>query len=270
MNSGQLPSLQLNLGDISSKLRNLGGSRASLRTSRADDGRAQYLLAASGVPRGATRRDLDAFGAQDGNESTSQSVLNDTSMETYMASLHAKTAKDLMQESLEQSKRDFDAFVEDKIQINWDQQRRRVYEHFGLARANDESDDDSNGDTNGTARGGFGRSARRSARTGTLSRGGAGMSFGTSGMSRSVLGGSIGKGSSRTSLFTDVADKTAANGLQSALDDPWQRTKQEKYAAKVKELNSSRLRQVVYPVIEQFAHVEVEGGSDVSDFGRCI
>ncbi|KAI9719681.1 MAG: hypothetical protein M1828_006113 [Chrysothrix sp. TS-e1954] len=262
MNSGQLPSLQLNLGDISSKLRNLGGTRSSMKASRTEDGRAQYLLAASGVPRGATRKDLQSLASQDGEQISAPSAANDMTMDAYMANIHAKTTRELMQESLEQSKRDFDAFVEDKIQLNWDQQRRRVYEHFGLKRPEEDSDVDQDDIRGRSTRGAFGRSSRRPAKADSSLRGGTSMSFGGSGMSRSVLGGSVARGSSRANLFTDVAEKSTQGVPSGSAEDPWQRTKQEKYATKINELNRSRLQEVVYPVIEQFAHVEVESGSD--------
>lgn len=69
-------------------------------------------------------------------------------------------------------------------------------------------------------------------------------------------------------LFTDVAEKAESGTLPAASVDPFTRTKQEKYSAKVRELNSSRLQEVVYPVIEQFANVELESSSDVSGIAQ--
>ena len=45
----------------------------------------------------------------------------------------------------------------------------------------------------------------------------------------------------RGSLFTDVAEKASAAGIPPPpADDPFIRSKQEKYAARIKELNSAR------------------------------
>lgn len=146
--------------------------------------------------------------------------------------------------------------------MDWDVQRRRIYEHFGLAKA---GDDDSGRETVGPAsasvRGAFGRSSRRGGAAQSLRNGKA--SFGASAMSRSVLGGSVSRNTSQTSLFTDVADKAGSAATSNGGDDPFTRTRQEKYGAKVKELNTARLQEVVYPLVQQFASVEQEANGDV-------
>lgn len=262
--SGNLPSLQLGLGDISTKIKGLGSNKPDFSASRANDGRAQYLLAASGVPQGATRRDLESF-TIDSSGRTSQSVPeNDFLIENYVANLQAKTMRESMEEAMQQSKRDFDNFLEENLQINWDYQRQRVYQHLGLAKPTDQEDVQAGqASTLGpAARGAFGRSNRRTRGLDASGKGSVRGSMGMSGMSKSVLGGSIARGSVRQSSFKDVDDKAGENGLPSATDDPFKRSKEERYAGKVKELNISRIEEVVYPVIEQFARVELEGGSE--------
>jgi len=228
--------------------------------------RSHYLLAASGVPRGSTLRDLNEFTSL--ADATAQAVPQapvGTDIEAYVANLRAKSTMDLIHESLEQSKRDFDAFLEENIQLNMDVQRKRIYEHFGLTKP-EEDLGGSRGELNdSTGQGGFGRSARRNQGFGASNRHPAQMSFGVSTLSRSILGGSVNRGGSQTNLFTDVAEKTGSGSLPSASDDPSTRTKQEKYATKVRELNSHRLQEAVYPIIEQFANVERESSGDV----RC-
>ena len=183
----------------------------------------------------------------------------DTDLETYMTNLQAKTTQQLMQESLEQSKRDFDAFLEENIQMDWDQQRRRVYEYLGLSKPETSVDD---GSSSPTARASFGKSWGRSQALGSSRQHSNSKFFNPSVMSKSVLGGSISRGTSRQNLFTDVSENAPSGGLKSAVEDPYQRTRQEKYASKVRELNISRLTDTVYPLTEQFASVEMEGGSD--------
>lgn len=146
--------------------------------------------------------------------------------------------------------------------MNWDFQRRRIYEHFGLAKASGDEETSANEAASVTSRGAFGRSSRRGP-TQSLRNGSKTLSGGAV-MSRSVLGGSVSRNTSQASLFTDVADKTGANGLPSGSEDPYIRDRQEKYAAKVKDLNSSRLQEIVYPVIQHFASVERESSGDVS------
>lgn len=274
---GELPSLQLGLGDIASKIRNLGGAGSFGKTGKAQDSNAyvlnramgrssansgprHYLLAASGVARGSTVRDLQAFN----NITTSAQASApqphfDANIDNYVANLRAKSTQDLIKESLEQADQEFNQFLEDNIQINYEEQRQRIYEHFGLAKPREQSGDVSIGPG---SRGAFGRSARKT--KGAVSQ--STVSFGASKLSKSVLGGSVNRGSMRTSLFQDVAEQTAAGELQSAPEDPLLRGKQEKYASKVKELNSYRLQEVVYPLVGEFARVEIEaGGGDTPE-----
>ncbi|KAB8338826.1 hypothetical protein FH972_021770 [Carpinus fangiana] len=168
---------------------------------------------------------------------------------------------------MEQTKRDFDSFLDDHIQMNLDVQRRRVYEHFGLARPSEDLGASFAGAQSSTgpnaSRGAFGRSSRRS-KFGNSEKGGSGVTFGASGMNKSILGGSTLRGSTRTAQFADVADKSTSVGSTITAQDPFLRSKQDKYATKVRELNISRLQQVVYPVIEEFAKVEIDSGSDTS------
>lgn len=253
---GQLPSLQLGLGDISNKIKGLGSNKTAQRTNRTGDSTAHYLLAASGVPRGATRRDLDAFAASQGVPARPSPAAFDPDLDKYVERLESKTTKELMEESFRQSKRDFDTFLEDSIQIDWQQQRQRIYEHFGLTKPGEELAASYGG------RGSPGKSSRRSTGPSASVRGRFSGSFAASAASRSVLGGSIPRGSIKQNLFTDVSDITASSVGQSALDDPFQRNKQEKYAAMVTELNTRRIEDEVFPVIQNFSQVEKEGGSD--------
>jgi len=184
----------------------------------------------------------------------------ETDIEAYVANLRAKSTMDLINESLEQSKRDFDAFLEESVQLNMDLQRKRIYEHFGLAKP-DEDTSAGFGESQGPgAQAGFGRSSRRNQGFGASSKNPAQMSFGGSTLSRSVLGGAVNRGVSQTNLFSDVADSGTVSAVS---DDPFTRTKQEKYSAKVRDLNAHRLQEVVYPVIEHFANVEMESSNDV-------
>ena len=251
------------MGDIASKVRNLGGNENVTRVNGADS-RAHYLLAASGVSRGTTLQDLNTFAEQADLRPSATATSNqaDINLDAFVAQISAKTTLDLINESMEQSKRDFDAFLEENVQMNWDLQRRRIYEHFGLAKASGDEETDADEASSVTSRGAFGRSSRRGP-TQSL-RNGSRMLAGGSAMSRSVLGGSVSRNTSRASLFTDVADKAGASAMSSGSEDPYIRGRQEKYAAKVKDLNSSRLQEIVYPVIQHFASVERESSGDVS------
>lgn len=269
---GDLPTLQLGLGDIARKVRNLGQGGPSSAGGKQNDSRAHYLLAASGVSTASALRDLNNLNAQAGTAITPPSnLVSDTDPETFVSNLQSQTTLDLIQQGLEQSKRDFDAFLEENVQMNWDAQRMKIYEHFGLAKPAVGGSDDDNGASMGASqreRGAFGRSSRRSRPMGASS---AGMSFGPNGMARSVLGNSAMRGSTQVASFSDVPDAAQKSGsnnsLTGGLDTRMQRDKSEKYAAKIfnreaPALNVERNRDSCYPVLHQFAEVEQAAGID--------
>lgn len=169
---------------------------------------------------------------------------------------------DLIAEGLEQSKRDFDTFLEENVQMEWDAQRRRIYEHFGLAKQGEDAGASVSGPPGASTRGAFGRSSRRSRAFGA-SASAAGMSFGASGMTRSVIGAPGSKSSLRASVFGDTPDNAANGNLQQTNDGRFLREKQENYAEKVRELNGTRLQELVYPVLHSFTEVEAQPGIDV-------
>ncbi|KIV99809.1 uncharacterized protein PV09_08613 [Verruconis gallopava] len=269
---GDLPTLQLGLGDIARKVRNLGQGGPTTQKGKGVDSRAHYLLAASGVSTSSALRDLNSLNAQAGVAITPPShIVADYDPETYVSNLRAQTTLDLIQQGLEQSKRDFDTFLEENVQMNWDAQRLKIYEHFGLAKPGASPDGDEDGRALGSSqreRGAFGRSSRRSRPLGASS---AGMSFGPNGMTRSVLGTSALRGSTTAHTFTDVSEKaqkgSSGNTLVGGLDDRLQRDKAEKYAAKIysrdgSSLNGERNRDGCFPVLHRFSEVEQAAGID--------
>jgi len=147
--------------------------------------------------------------------------------------------------------------------MEWDAQRKRIYEHFGLSRPS--QDDGPSGipasKSTGGPGGAFGRSSRRG-REGLAASTAGRMSFGTS-MGRSIIGAAASKNLGRSSAFNDVNEAAQANNLQ-APEGRLFRDKQEKFAEKVKQLNETRLREELYPVLHQFAEVEGQVGIDVS------
>lgn len=258
---GDLPSLKLGLSDIADKVRNLGGS--SPQVAGASKSRAHYLLAASGVPRASTLRDLDDFGAQtQSTNATPAPPPLDTDIDAYVSSLQARSSAELFQDYMIQTKRDFDTFIEERFQMDQYEQRQRIYEHFGLSRP-DEPSSATNGRSQ-SGRGAFGRSTRRAGENGASQSPYGRLSPSSQSLSNSVLGRPVGRGSVRGSLFSDVTERMTSSSQNTALDDPSLRNKQEKYASKVRALNEARLREEVYPVIEEFARVEIESSEDVS------
>ncbi|KAF2133275.1 nuclear pore protein-like protein [Dothidotthia symphoricarpi CBS 119687] len=254
----ELPSLQLGLGDIARKVRNLGVGGPS--ADQAQDRAAHYLLSASGVKMGSTLRDLNQFSTQAGLSAAgpSQSFL-DTDVDGYVSNLHSQSTLALIQEGLEQSKRDFDTFLEDNVQIEWDKQRQKIYEHFGLGRQSEELAALQTA-FGSTARGAFGRSTRKGRSMGPKGASVNGAStFGASaggppviGLSQSVLGG------------RDALEKSVLGG-QAGPQDRYVRDKQEKFMEEVKRLNDARQRDDTSSVLHAFASVEKAANGEYSD-----
>ncbi|KAF2828354.1 NIC-domain-containing protein [Ophiobolus disseminans] len=258
----ELPSLQLGLGDIARKVRNLGAGGPSADQVRdgAQDRAAHYLLSASGVKMGSTLRDLNQFSTQAGigANGTAQNLF-DTDVDGYISNLHSQSTLSLIQEGLEQSKRDFDVFLEDNVQIEWDKQRQRIYEHFGLGRQSEDMAA-SQSTFGNTTRGAFGRSTRkgRSMGPGRASVNGA-STFGAS------TGGPPVIGNGQSVLNGREGGASSVLGAQAGPRDRYEREKQEKFMEEVKKLNDARQREIPFAVLRSFAGVEKAAGTEYTD-----
>ncbi|KAF1947912.1 NIC-domain-containing protein [Clathrospora elynae] len=261
-NFDELPSLQLGLGDIARKVRNLGsgGPSADQGKDRAQERAAHYLLSASGVKMGSTLRDLNQFSTQAGIAAPVQAQnLFDNDVDGYISNLHSQSTLALIQEGLEQSKQDFDTFLEDNVQIEWDKQRQRIYEHFGLGRQSEDMAA-SQSTFGNTTRGAFGRTTRKGRSMGPKGASVNGKStFGASAGGPPVLGASqsvLGK--------RDGFDKSVLGG-QAGPQDRYTRDKQEKFMDEVKNLNDARLQENTFSVLHAFSEVEKAAGTKYSD-----
>ncbi|KAM0815156.1 putative Nucleoporin NIC96 [Seiridium cardinale] len=251
--SDDLPTLQLGLGDLRQKLRKLGPRG----NDPLQNARSQYTLAASGMDPGAAVRDLNYFDIQAGRVERPVAGPAEIDVDTYLANLQQKTTLDMIADGLERSVRDFDNFLQDNVTEEWEAQRRRIYEHFGIKPR------DSPLDAAGTPReslGGFGRSRRGKGGKSTV--GGEKSSvFGRSNLQKSVIG-TPSKIGSHQADFTDVESqntKANVNGVGS-IDDRFLREKQTKLAERIRELNTARLDQRPFPLLYELSQVENVSG----------
>ena len=256
----ELPNLHLGLGDISKKVRALGGQGPQYQGGRASDSKAHYVLAASGINPGTTRRDLDSLASQPPISRSVQGPPDwDPDTYKYVEQLQEQSTKRMIAEGLERAQRNFDAYLEENIDINWELQRKRIYEHFGLMPKGGKGSDDQAGTPGG--KGAFGRSSRKGKSTSkpsaqsSLNR----SVFGQSSLQKSVIG-TPGVGSGNSALFADVAEKTAA--APETQDDRLLRVRQRKFADKVQNLNRARLDESSYPILSEFKNVECQSGGE--------
>jgi nuclear pore complex protein Nup93 len=257
-----LPQLQLGLGDLRQRIKRLAASAPD----GAVDGRAHYLLAASGVDPGAAVRDLNAFGTKARIERQHPQEATDTDVEGYLANLQTQTTLSMISDGLARSVRDFDAFLDENVTMGWDEQRKRIYQHFGIKPREDVAAGGrvSFGASQTESQGGFGRS-RRSKGAGLAGSRTAGTpsksTFGRSGLQKSVIGSAGPIGSGYQPLFADVEKRMEADGIVAPNpSDRFFREKQSRLAEKVQNLNATRLRRRCYPVLHEFSSATTQAG----------
>lgn len=258
-----LPSLQLGLGDIAKKVRELGSVSTQTHRGGAMDSSAHYLLAASGINPGTTRRDLDSLAVHPPTSGKFHQPREwDPDTHKYVEQLQQQSTLRMISEGLERAQRNFDAYLEENVDINWELQRKKIYEHFGLMPKLREASDDLASSSG--VRGSFGKSTRRGRTNNanrpsqsTLSR----SIFGHSSVQKSVIG-TPGVGSGNATLFADVAEKNAP--VPVVQDDRFLREKQRKFAEKVQMLNRARLDEIPYAVLQEFRGIESQPGGEVS------
>jgi nuclear pore complex protein Nup93 len=221
------------------------------------------LLSASGVKMGSTLRDLNQFSTQAGlSTAGATNGALDTDVDSYISNLHSQSTLALIQEGLEQSKRDFDSFLEDNVQIEWEKQRQKIYEHFGLGRQNEEMAASQSTFGSTATRGAFGRSTRKGRSVGPKGASINGASFAAS--TNTPVIGSVMSPYQKRSINGDSQDKSMANG-PTGPSDRHTRDKQEKFMETVKKLNETRLRENHFPILHEFARVENAAGGENSD-----
>lgn len=258
-----LPQLQLGLGDLRQRIKRLAASGPD----GAVDGRAHYLLAASGVDPGAAVRDLNAFSSKTGRvERQYPQEALDTDVEGYLANLQTQTTLSMISDGLARSVRDFDTFLDENVTMGWDEQRKRIYQHFGIRPREDgpAGARSSFAAPPGESQGGFGRSRRSKGASlaGARTSGTPGKStFGRSGLQKSVIGAAGPIGSGYQPLFADVEKRIETDGIVAPNpSDRFFREKQSRLAEKVQNLNATRLRKRCYPVLHEFSSAATQGG----------
>ena len=240
-------------------MRELGGGGLPTQGGKGADSKAHYLLAASGVNPGTTRRDLDSLAVQPPTTLNLQQPAEwDPDTHKYVEQLQEQSTLKMISDGLERAQRNFDAYLEEHVDINWQLQRKKIFEHFGLMPRGGKATDDLAGVPGD--KGAFGKSSRRGRATKQSGQSTSSRSiFGQSGLQKSVIG-TPSAGSGNATLFADVEEKTKAAPV--AQDDRLLREKQRKYAEKVQNLNRARLDETSYPMLQEFKTVESQSGGE--------
>ncbi|KAL2131587.1 hypothetical protein VTI74DRAFT_4828 [Chaetomium olivicolor] len=268
---GELPSLQLGLGDLRQRLKKLGPSQDR----PLEHGKAHYFLAASGVDPGAAVRDLGAFGLQARERGAAAPAgagfgggIGEVDVETYLSNLQTKTTLSMIADGLERSVRDFDSFLEENVTMEWEAQRKRIYEHFGIKPREDLRSTAQAAAARASTpakegQGTFGRSRRKVSQAAGGERPSQRASvLGRSAMQRSVIGTPSRIGA-HAPEFTDVeARKEGAGSLNGggSMDDRFLREKQGKLADKIHQFNDFRQRGLPVYICSDLAELESKSG----------
>ena len=263
-----IPQLQLGLGDIRQRMKRFAPNRSDIVV----DGKAHYLLAASGVDPGAAIRDLNTLNAITGrNERVQQYEAPDTDVEGYLANLQTQTTLSMISDGLARSVRDFDNFLEDNVNMEWDAQRNRIYQHFGIKQRGDAAASGRLGLTAAAAESGsFGRSRRSKAAGLAGSRAStkplaSGSTFGRSTLQKSVIGVNGPVGGGFQPVFADIEKRMETIGIPAPdPNDRFHREREARLAEKVQNLNIARLQKKCFPILHEFASTAAEGGEEHS------
>ena len=170
-------------------------------------------------------------------------------LQAYLRSRKDQNVASSIEEGMRRTARDFDAFVGKNVTNEWDAQKQRIFEHFGLAPKSAPSSAAApafNGGMSAFGASSFGRSRLgKSTAAGLGGNGGSGGLGTNSVWAKSTMGASVlGKSVSRPaepdaafqhSLFADVD-----SSKQVELSRPVQ-IRQQRYAQAVKQLNETRL-----------------------------
>jgi nuclear pore complex protein Nup93 len=213
-----------------------------------------YLLASAGVSTVNALKDLNSFSANTGaNVTNGGQNLADTDMDSFVSNLRTRSTMEMIQEGMEQSKKDFDNFLEETVQMNWDAQRLKIYEHFGLGRPAENLDASTTAGQ--STRGAFGKSSRGRGLGASAST----MAFGASGLQKSVLGNS----SMRVPVNSkSISSEDASAGPRIHLEDRVNRERQEVYAKQIQDLNDARAVGKCFPFLHQLCAVEDLAGDN--------
>lgn len=187
--------------------------------------------------------------------------------------------------------RDFDAFVAKNVTAEWEMQRQRIFEHFGLVSkpaVGSGNGGGGGGDGGGGGRGGFdgGTSAfgassfGRSRLAGSVGPGGGlGSSsvWAKSSMGGSVLGKSIAARPAAAGAADPYASSSYQGGLFADVDSSMQvelsrqvQLRQQRFSQAVKQLNESRMgsdpASANFPLMKTFGNLTGASGKDLVCF----
>lgn len=217
---------------------------------------------------GTTRRDLDSLYTQSFGPGNRQQTTDwDPDINKFVAQLQQQSTLKMIAEGVERAHRNFNNFLDENVDMNWEHQRRKIYQHFGLVSA---ANADGGNYSGPGEKGGFGRSSKRARPSNPVKMDQSTLNksfFLNPSLQKSVIG-TPGIGTPNSNLFADVAEK--ADTPIKSRDDRFTRSKQAKFAQVVHSLNEARLQETAFPLLEKFSDLDQEPGGEVSSHGQTL
>ena len=245
---GQLPSMNMDLGDLARRAQDLGQKTQKLGQSTGRDSRAHYLLSGSGVTPGQAYREFQKLDTDAVPAATSTRIDFAEEGSAYLKGMQARGREAMLRESMDRVYQDVDKFIEESLGIDFDEQKKRIMQHFGLMAKDENDSTSSSGNLAQSRSPAKGKSSRRSI-------------FGRSGLDKSIIGSidsSAGTssffGSQSTSIPTTLSKNQTVRDL---------REKERLFMQKVEALNKKRLDEESYKVLSEFKEVEASVPGDV-------
>jgi nuclear pore complex protein Nup93 len=255
----ELPSLSMDLGDLARRAQEIR-HRGTKQPEPLSESRAHYLLAGSGVAPGQAYKDFQALGPDDAapiSRVAAQNFADESS--AYLRDLRVKGRDAMLRESMDRVYREVDRFIEESLGVDFEEQKVRIMEHFGLVSPEDGAIPEGGRQ----ATGGFGKSTRRGKHGESEPSRSARSVFGRSAMEKSIIG-VAGSGAGSTSFFkSDGAPPTPAGMPRSGSQAVRElRNKEKAFIEKVEELNNARVKHEAYPLLQKFADTEEQNKAD--------
>jgi nuclear pore complex protein Nup93 len=255
----QLPSLNADLGDLARRAQEIGGRSQNSASTNGADSRAHYLLAGSGVAPGKAYKDLQALDRDGAGTDYRPAEPFDPDNEKYIRNLQQRGREAMIRESMDRVNAEFDAFLRENLNINFDEQKQRIMEHFGLLTRSDDGDGSS---SPGPGTGSFGKSSRRSKTAfGDSAKASTRSVFGRSGLDKSMIG-NPGMGASTMSFFGEEGNNNTASVLSKGQNERYLRDKERLFMQRVEQLNQARLKEKGYLILQEFRQVETTAGGE--------
>lgn len=250
----------MDLGDLARRAQELRGSGPDKASVNGPDSRAHYLLAGSGVAPGKATKEFEKIERHGQNFAVYQpSEPFDPDNEKYIRGLQERGRDAMIQEAINRVHRDFDAHLEESLSINFEEQKIRIMQHFGLISPEDEGH---KADGKQEENSGFGRSPGKPKPFGDTAKNSTRSVFGRSGLEKSLIG-SPAMGASTTHFFGDSTSATPnAEPLMKGQNGRYLRDKERFFLERVQALNEARMQEKAYPVLREFALVEEQAGGD--------